>query len=329
MVERSRGAQKKHQIELIRAILNKHDLVLALTAIIGGLENIKNELKDTFNISKGWEKKLDDLIKTIEQQWHKFDNELAMELRGDTIASSDHFSVSDMSFALGDLINEIEKIKRELKESYSIGKRWEEMFDTLVELCKVQSDYFSHSKYEYDSIGKLIHECVDAYRSEAETRQIFFDVDLEQIEDEMGRHQVLKVCMDRKMLKQALLNVIHNAVKYSFSGTARHPRRVEVVGEICTLLHEPGYRILVSNLGIGIEADEIEKVFEPGYQGRRRFREYRPGHGIGLILVKIVIEGIHSGKVYISSQPQQRTAWLTTLKLWLPLHNPLQCPEET
>ena len=83
----------------------------------------------------------------------------------------------------------------------------------------------------------------------------------------------------------------------------------------------PGYIIAVSNLGIGIEEDELKLVFRPGYQGRRRLDEDRGGYGMGLGFIKECVER-HGGQIAIHSQPQQRTGWLTTLYIWLPLRGP-------
>ena len=127
--------------------------------------------------------------------------------------------------------------------------------------------------------------------------------------------------MDRASLRQALRNVLDNAIKYSFSGTADSSRWIEVVGRLEKVRGVPGYNIVVKNLGIGIEEDELELVFEPDYQGRRQLHEDRSGYGMGLTFVKECVEK-HGGSVAIQSWPQQRTAWLTTLSIWLPLSGP-------
>lgn len=233
----------------------------------------------------------------------------------------------DVVIALQALIGEIEVLKIELKDAFGIGKKWERRFEELIRMCKEHHTYLEtrldldKPKYAYESINKLLYECVDSYLSKAKARGINFRVDLEREVDEEGKHKVLAVRMDRVALRQALRNVLDNAVKYSFAGTADHPRWVKVIGQLRTEQGVPGYIIAVSNLGIGIEEDELELVFEPGYQGRRRLEESRPGAGMGLTFVKECVER-HGGGVAIRSQPQQRTGWLTTLYIWLPLHGP-------
>ncbi len=233
----------------------------------------------------------------------------------------------DVLIALQPVISDIEKLKSDLKSAFNIGEKWEKRLDAIAKRCEDQiADLdtrlgLSKPKYEYDSIGKLIHECVDLYAAKAKECEIYFQVDLEREIDEEGKYKVVAVRMDRAALKRALVNIIDNAVKYSFSGSATHPRRVEILGRRQTMRGLPGYNIAVSNLGIGIEKDEIDLVFEPGYQGRRRLDEDRPGYGVGLSFVKDCIER-HEGKIVISSQSQQRTGWLTVVSVWLPIQGP-------
>jgi signal transduction histidine kinase len=229
--------------------------------------------------------------------------------------------------ALQALIGEIEVLKIELKEAFGIGKKWEGRFEALIHMCNEHHACLERqleldrAKYSYHSINRLLYECVDAYRPKARARGIEFRLDLEQELDEEGNRRVLAIRMDRVNLRKALINVLDNAVKYSFDGTANHPRWIEIVGQLQSARGVPGYLIAASNLGVGIEEDEIELVFEPGYQGRRPQHQGRSGYGMGLSFVKECI-GHHGGSVAIHSQPQQRTGWLTTLYIWLPLHGP-------
>jgi signal transduction histidine kinase len=233
----------------------------------------------------------------------------------------------DVVIALQALIGEIEVLKIELRDAFGIGKKWESRFEALIRICKEHHTYLERKleldkpRYAYGSISKLIYECVEPYVPKAERRGIEFRVDLEQVTDGKGQHKVLAIRMDRVALRKALLNAFDNAVKYSFDGTADHPRWIEVVGRLETVRGVPGYCIVVSNLGIGIEEDELDLVFEPGYQGRRRLDEDRSGYGMGLTFVKECVEE-HGGTARIRSQPQRRTGWLTTLYMWLPLHGP-------
>ncbi len=247
----------------------------------------------------------------------------ALKQRSDFRYSAD-LTTHDVAIALQNLIADIEVLKIELKEAFGIGKKWEERFEALIKLCEEHNRYLEtrleleRPTYEYYSINKLLYECIDAYVPKAKARWIDFRINLEEVLEE-GHHKVVAVRTDRVALGQALRNVLDNAVKYSFSGTADHPRWIEVDGRLQTVRGVPGYSIVISNLGIGIEEDELEQVFEPGYQGRRRLGESRSGYGMGLTFIKNCVEN-HGGSILIRSQSQERTGWLTSVCIWLPLH---------
>ena len=110
--------------------------------------------------------------------------------------------------------------------------------------------------------------------------------------------------VDRQALRQALVNLIDNAVKHS-------PTGAEVVVGI-----EPGdeagsrsgargaaiLRLFVEDRGPGIPADEHERIFEPFYRRGSELRRETPGIGIGLSIVKHVAEA-HGGRVRVASSP--------------------------
>ena len=202
----------------------------------------------------------------------------------------------DLAAIMQILIAEIETLQIELKETFHIGKKWEQRFEALINLCEQHADYLDKSLeeklrpgstlYQPHSISRLIYDCADIYMSKAQAKDVEIRVNLEQQITDAGEHKVMELCMDRVALRQAIQNVIDNAVKYSFSGTCKGSRWVDIIGRLYTISGRQGYQITVQNLGVGIEPDELIKVFEPHYQGRRRINEGRRGHGMGLSFVK-------------------------------------------
>jgi signal transduction histidine kinase len=235
-------------------------------------------------------------------------------------------AIHDLLILLQSLIGNIEVLGIELKRTFGIGKKWEARFDELIRLCDQNADFLltrlgnlDNPEFSYKPLGPLIYNWVELYKQKSRGKGIDFLVDLEKVVDEDGQTRVPAIKMAYEYLNRAFHNVLDNAVKYSFGGTADHPRWIEIKGRSTVRQNIPGYSIDISNLGIGIEEDELEKVFEAGYQGRRRKGEFRPGFGVGLAFVKECIE-MHGGEVAISSRPQERSGWLTKLQIWLPIH---------
>jgi two-component system phosphate regulon sensor histidine kinase PhoR len=74
-----------------------------------------------------------------------------------------------------------------------------------------------------------------------------------------------------------------------------------------------GVRVEVTDTGIGIPPDKLNRVFERFYQVDGTARRRYGGVGLGLALVKEIVEA-HQGRVGVSSEPGQGT----TIWFWLP-----------
>src|SRR5688572_4429199 len=99
---------------------------------------------------------------------------------------------------------------------------------------------------------------------------------------------------DRDMLYQAVLNVLSNAVKYTPGGGEI---RVE------TTVDEARRKVVtrVTDTGVGIPAQDLPFVFDKFYRAESNNR-VAPGTGLGLSLVKHIVEVVHHGRMFAESQ---------------------------
>ena len=104
---------------------------------------------------------------------------------------------------------------------------------------------------------------------------------------------------DRDRLRQVVVNLLANALKFT-------PKGGKVSVTLTDLVHQPdlnaqGYRLIIEDTGVGIAADQFDKIFQSFYQvDSSSTREYG-GAGIGLAIVKSFVEG-HGGVVRVSSE---------------------------
>jgi len=110
---------------------------------------------------------------------------------------------------------------------------------------------------------------------------------------------------DRRIIEQALLNLLYNAVKFtpeggSISVTARLPK-------------EGGLAVAVADTGIGISAEDIDRVMQPFGQVESRMSRKHAGTGLGLPLSETFVK-LHGGRLEIESQVNKGT----TVTLYLP-----------
>jgi signal transduction histidine kinase len=97
-------------------------------------------------------------------------------------------------------------------------------------------------------------------------------------------------------------------VKYSAAASAVH---------VTARPHDSRVQVSVTDHGIGIDPHDLPHVFEPFYRGRRAIDSQARGSGVGLSVVRHVIEA-HQGRVSIESRPGAGT----TLAIDLPAADP-------
>jgi signal transduction histidine kinase len=106
---------------------------------------------------------------------------------------------------------------------------------------------------------------------------------------------------DPRKLRQALANVVSNAVKFS-------PRGAGVLVEVA---REGGrVRFAVYDQGPGVRAEDVEGIFEPFHRALLRSREsarHHPGSGLGLPVARRIAEA-HGGRIWVESPPRSQPA---------------------
>ncbi|HNW72282.1 MAG TPA: HAMP domain-containing sensor histidine kinase [Bacteroidales bacterium] len=101
----------------------------------------------------------------------------------------------------------------------------------------------------------------------------------------------VKIQIDRDKIDQALTNYLTNAIKYSFPGAA-----IDVILEITGGMA----RITVRDHGQGIRENEVEKLFNAFQRSSTRSTAGEPSTGLGLYIVKKIVE-THGGEVGVGS----------------------------
>lgn len=121
---------------------------------------------------------------------------------------------------------------------------------------------------------------------------------------------LVTVLADADRLRQALVIVLDNAVRYSARGTTVH---IGLQG-MAVADGAQAVAVVVRDEGIGIDADDLPRVFERFVRGRRARAHRADGTGIGLSIAQAIVQA-HQGRVDIASVPQQGTV----VRIVLPL----------
>lgn len=129
----------------------------------------------------------------------------------------------------------------------------------------------------------------------------------ERIKLRLGDIDQVLVCGDQDRLKQVLVNLIGNAIKYTPSGG-------EVVVGLGKENNQP--RLTVTDNGPGIPAEDLPHIFERFYRGEKARTRQRDGKGFGLGLsIAYWIVRNHGGQIEVSSSEGQGTTFTVRLPL--------------
>ena len=133
-------------------------------------------------------------------------------------------------------------------------------------------------------LGSLLQQIVSVIQDQVRHKDFVIQLEIEK--------PLPAIKADRESITQAITNLIDNAVKYS--GEARNI--------VVRAFVEDQYLIItVKDFGIGIKKEEIDKVFERFYRGGDELTRTVKGSGLGLTLVKQIVEA-HHGKVDVESE---------------------------
>jgi signal transduction histidine kinase len=116
------------------------------------------------------------------------------------------------------------------------------------------------------------------------------------------------ILANHHLITQCLINIFQNAIKYARSG-----KFLGVEASACNSGSLPGVQIDIIDHGPGIPRDELPRVFEPFYRGREARSSQTSGLGLGLSIVKRIVDG-HRGQIDVRSGPNSHTRF----RIWIP-----------
>jgi signal transduction histidine kinase len=128
-----------------------------------------------------------------------------------------------------------------------------------------------------------------------------------------------EIDLDIRTMDLVFKNLLHNAIKYSYKPTDRMQARFINIHGLWPESDRKRYQISIENYGVPITEEEKVYIFRPGYRGIYAKQRNRRGAGMGLSLVKFVVETIHNGKVFVESKKVEGGAHLTRFYVVLPI----------
>ncbi|MFW5821055.1 MAG: two-component regulator propeller domain-containing protein, partial [Bacteroidota bacterium] len=168
----------------------------------------------------------------------------------------------------------------------------------ILDLRKIDEGKLSLHKIT-DDILSLIEEITERFLPFAETKAISLKF--------KSTEKSFICSFDGSAIDKILSNLISNAVKFTSEGG-----NVEVDFSVLSENNSQKIILVVRDSGKGISEQEVKRIFKPFYQSHESDSNVIPGTGIGLSMVKELVE-LHKGRITVESQPEKGSSFIVEL----------------
>jgi len=252
--------------------------------------------------------KFDEQLEEIKNELKQKDEELEKErtynkLRTQFFSNISHELKTPLNVILGtiQILNKYDKDKLKEKHSEKYDKhiyvmkqncyRLIRLVNNIVDSNKMEGGYYKiyQDNYNIVSVVEDITLSVADYIKNKDITLIF-DTDIE---------EKIMACSPDK-IERIMLNLLSNAIKFTNPG-----------GSINVNMYDKGDRIVISvkDTGVGIPEDELNGIFDRFQQVESTIKRNGAGSGIGLSLVKSLVE-IHDGTISVKSEVGKGTEFI-------------------
>lgn len=175
------------------------------------------------------------------------------------------------------------------------AKQGHRLLENLLEWSRMQTGMMSWQPEQVD-LWDLVNEVVSLLRGSAETKQIHLEAKVD---------ENLSAFVDPNMINTVVRNLVSNAIKFTPNG-----------GEIIVESRQSKnfVEITVKDNGVGIKAENIEKLFKIDEQVMQNGTENETGTGLGLILCKEFIDK-HKGELLVKSEINKGSSFIFRLPM--------------
>jgi len=176
-----------------------------------------------------------------------------------------------------------DKAREYLEAIYVSGKRLSKVVEEFLDMTKIEGEKLKLN-YGETKIADILEEICIEYKPVAKSKNNILTCNLELNKD-------FTIRIDRDKFKEALINLVDNAIKFTDNGTV----------EINAKKSDNYFYITIQDSGIGMPSEKIESIFEKFFCVENIAQTQKPeGTGIGLYLSKKIVE-LHGGNISVES----------------------------
>ncbi len=240
----------------------------------------------------------------LEAERMQLDAEQASRSKSRFLASVSHEIRTPMTAILGfaETLRDDTLGAEERREAVEVvvrnGEHLMVLIDDILDLSKIEAGRLPIEKLNF-SVVEVVHEVTSLMRARAAEKQLHFDLQLEELLPE-------RIVSDPTRLRQVLLNLCSNAVKFTDSGG------VTVQVRMVETAQGPRLGFWVSDTGIGMSKEQQARLFHAFEQAEASTSRRYGGTGLGLFISQQLVE-LLGGRIDVRSTPQQGSTFSFTI----------------
>ncbi|WAC93398.1 SpoIIE family protein phosphatase [Mycobacterium sp. Aquia_213] len=186
-----------------------------------------------------------------------------------------------------------EQARHELELVHRNGLRLAKLVNTLLDFSRIEAGRM-RARFEPVDLSTVTADLASVFRSAIDRAGLEFTVDCPPLDE--------PIYLDHEMWEKVILNLLSNAMKFTFEGSIAVTVRRDDADAVVT----------VTDTGIGVPPAEIPRLFERFHRIEDARARSTEGSGIGLALVKELI-GLHGGTIEVDSQEGVGTSFIIRL----------------
>lgn len=258
------------------------------------LEEKLQEQKKALEIDVDAEIKANQIMeRTLKAQEELLVN-ISHELKTPLNVISSTAQLLDMYYKSGSLENKKDIIIKYISSIKLNSYRLSKLINNIIDTSKIEAGFFELN-LSNNNIVEIVEETVMSVTNYTEIKglNIIFDTDIEE----------KIIACDPEKIERIILNLISNAIKFSNEG-----------GEIFVNIQDMNewVEISVRDTGVGIEKNHLDMIFDRFKQVDKSLSRNAEGTGIGLSLVKAIVE-LHGGSISVESEYGEGSKFIVVL----------------